>query len=130
MKIQSTFRGLLYLGMATALALPMLPTKAAPASAAQEANTNKQMMHNRLQDTVNQLDLNDDQKAKLKDVFADSKSKHDSIMNDSSLTQDQKKEKMKSLREETTSKVNQVLTPDQQKELKEKLAAERSKNPS
>jgi periplasmic protein CpxP/Spy len=123
-------RGLLYLGIAAALTLPVFPAKASLPSAAQQAGGSKRMMHDRLQDAVNQLDLNDDQKAKLKDVFADTKSKRDAIMNDSSLTQDQRREKMKSLHQDTLGKVNEVLTPDQQKQLKDKLSAERSKNPS
>jgi Spy/CpxP family protein refolding chaperone len=132
MKMQNMFRGLFYVGIATALTLPALPTKAFPASAAQDVSGNgsKRMMRDRLQDAVSQLDLNDDQKGKLNDVFADSKSKREAIANDSSLTKDQKREKMKSLHEDTMSKVNQVLTPDQQKQLKDKLSAERSKNPS
>jgi periplasmic protein CpxP/Spy len=87
------------------------------------------MMRDRLQEAVNELNLTDDQKGKLKDVFADAKTKHDSIMNDSTLTQDQKKDKMKSLHEDTMSKVNDVLTPDQRTQLKEKLAANKAKNP-
>jgi Spy/CpxP family protein refolding chaperone len=128
MKIQDMFRGLLYLGIAASLTLPGLPLQASSANAVPQA-TDKRMMHDRLQDAVNQLNLNDDQKGKLKDVFADSKSKHDAIMNDSTLTSDQKRDKMKSLHVDTLSKVNEVLTPDQQAQLKEKLGAAKAKNP-
>jgi Spy/CpxP family protein refolding chaperone len=128
MKMQNMIRGLLYLGIAAGLSFPAVPVKAAPARAAQDT-ANKRMNHDRLQDAVNQLDLNDDQKGKLKDVFAGSKTKRQSIMSDSSLNDDQRKEKMKSLHEDTLSKVNEVLTPDQQTQLKEKLAAAKSKKP-
>jgi periplasmic protein CpxP/Spy len=128
MKIQGMFRGLLFLGVAASLVVPALPAKASPAKALPQTE-NRGMMRDKLQEAVNELNLTDDQKGKLKDVFADAKTKRDSIMNDSSLTQDQKKDKMKSLHEDIISKVNDVLTPDQRTQLKEKLAAAKAKNP-
>jgi periplasmic protein CpxP/Spy len=129
MKIQGMFRGLLLLGVAASLVMPALPAKASPGKALPQTE-NRRMMHDRLQEAVNELNLTDDQKGKLKDVFADAKTKRDSIANDSSLTQDQKKDKMKALHDDTMSKVNDVLTPDQRTQLKEKLAAAHAKNPS
>jgi Spy/CpxP family protein refolding chaperone len=120
MKIKPVFRGLFYLGVAASLTLPALqysPAKALPQT------PDKKMMHDRLQEAVNDLNLNDDQKGKLKDVFTDAKSKRETIMSDSSLTADQKKDKMKALHQDTISKVNEVLTPDQRAQLKEKLEA-------
>jgi periplasmic protein CpxP/Spy len=128
MKMQGMFRGLLFLGVAASLVVPALPA-ASPGKALPQQTENRRMMRDRLQEAVNELNLTDDQKGKLKDVFADAKTKHDSIMNDSTLTQDQKKDKMKSLHEDTMSKVNDVLTPDQRTQLKEKLAANKAKNP-
>jgi periplasmic protein CpxP/Spy len=128
MKMQGMFRGLLFLGVAASLVVPALPA-ASPGKALPQQTENRRMMRDRLQEAVNDLNLTDDQKGKLKDVFADAKTKHDSIMNDSTLTQDQKKDKMKSLHEDTMSKVNDVLTPDQRTQLKEKMAANKAKNP-
>jgi periplasmic protein CpxP/Spy len=128
MKMQGMFRGLLFLGVAASLVVPALPA-ASPGKALPQQTENRRMMRDKLQEAVNELNLTDDQKGKLKDVFADAKTKHDSIMNDSTLTQDQKKDKMKSLHEDTMSKVNDVLTPDQRTQLKEKLAANKAKNP-
>lgn len=127
MKLQGMFRGLLYLGIAAGLALPAFPVKA---SAQAEPSTERKMMRDKLQETVNELNLTDDQKGKLKDVFADAKSKRDSIMSDSSLTDDQKKDKMKALHQDTMSKVNEVLTTDQRAQLKEKMAAAKAKAPT
>jgi periplasmic protein CpxP/Spy len=124
MKINAMFRGLLTLGLAAGLTVPVLPAKPA-----QETTTaEKQAMKDKLQESVNELNLNDDQKDKLKDVFSNSRTKRESIMNDSALTDDQKKEKMKSLRQDTMSKVNHILTPDQQAQLKEKLAAAKAEH--
>jgi Spy/CpxP family protein refolding chaperone len=120
MTIQRIFRGLLYLGVAASLTWPALqasPPKALPQTA------DKKMMHDKLQEAVNELNLTDDQKGKLKDVFSDAKSKREVIMSDTALTSDQKKDKVKALHQDTMTKVNDVLTPDQRTQLKEKLEA-------
>jgi len=126
MKINAMFRGLLFLGLAAGLTMPALPAKPA-----QETTTAENpAMRDRLQEAIKELNLNDDQKDKLKDVFANSRTKRETILNDSSLTDDQKREKMKTLRQDTMSKVNHILTPDQQAQLKEKLAAAKAeRNP-
>jgi len=126
MKIQAMFRGLLFLGLAAGLTVPALPAKPAQ----ETTTTEKQAMKDRLQEAVKELNLNDDQKDKLKDVFANSRTKRETIMNDSSLTDDQKREKMKTLHQDMMSRVNHILTPDQQAQLKEKLAAAKAeRNP-
>jgi len=131
MKIQSMCRGLLYMGIAAGLTLPALRVQVSSARALpQAAAADKKAMHDKLQEVVNELNLSDDQKGKLKDVFTDAKSKREAIMNDSSLTADQKKDKMKSLREDTMGKINEVLTPDQRNQLKEKLSAAKAKAPA
>ena len=120
MKIHRIFRGLFFLGVAASLTLPALP--ASPAKALPQT-PDKKMMHDRLQEAVNELNLTDDQKAKLKPVFADAKSKRENIMSDASLSSDEKKDKMKALHQDIMSKVNDVLTPDQRTQLKERLEA-------
>ena len=109
MKIHRIFRGLFFLGVAASLTLPAL--QASPAKALPQT-PDKKMMHDRLQEAVNELNLTDDQKAKLKPVFADAKSKRENIMSDASLSSDEKKDKMKALHQDIMSKVNDVLTPD------------------
>ena len=75
------------------------------------------------------MSLTDDQKAKVKDIFTDAKAKHQAVSNDASLTDDQKKAKLKELHEGTLAKVNAVPTPDQQTELKSKIEAAKTKSP-
>lgn len=117
--------GLVSFAMVAALTVPIALAKRDPAQSTQAPD--RAAMRDRLQATVESLNLSDDQKSKLKDIFADARSKRETIMNDSSLTDDQKKAKMKGLRDDTMSKVNGVLTPDQQTELKSKLEAARAK---
>jgi Spy/CpxP family protein refolding chaperone len=117
--------GLISLGMVAALAIPLAVAKPNPPQSTEAPD--RAAMRDRLQAAVESLNLNDDQKAKLKDVFADAHSKRETIMHDSSLTDDQRKAKMKDLHEDTMTKVNAILTPDQQTELKSKLQAARAK---
>jgi Spy/CpxP family protein refolding chaperone len=51
-------------------------------------------------------------------------------MTDTSLNEDQKHAKMKELHEATMAKMNEVLTPDQQAELKSKMAEAKAKPPA
>jgi Spy/CpxP family protein refolding chaperone len=129
MKIKRLLGGLVSLGMVAAMAVPLALAKSQDASAPQASG--KQMgMRGGLQAAVESLSLTDDQKAKVKDIFADAKTKYQTVSSDTSLTDDQKKAKMKELHEGTLAKVNGVLTPDQQTELKSKLEAARTKPPS
>ncbi|OLB17130.1 MAG: hypothetical protein AUH16_11555 [Acidobacteria bacterium 13_2_20CM_57_7] len=87
-------------------------------------------MHGGLQAAVESLNLTDDQKAKVKDIFADAKTKKQAVSSDASLSEEQKKAKMKELHTSIMAKLNEVLTPDQQTELKTKMEAAKAKSPS
>jgi Spy/CpxP family protein refolding chaperone len=128
MKIEKILGGLVSLGMVAALAVPLTLAKSQDTPAPQVAG--KEMgMRGGLQAAVESLGLTDDQKAKVKDIFADAKTKHQAVASDTTLTDDQKKAKLKELHEGTLAKVNAVLTPDQQTELKSKIEAAKSKPP-
>ncbi|MDE3183577.1 MAG: hypothetical protein KGM16_09180 [Bacteroidota bacterium] len=64
------------------------------------------------------LNLTEDQKTQLKSMREQMKQQHSAIQNDASLTADQKKEKMKSLRQSQMQKMNAILTPDQQAKMR------------
>ena len=66
----------------------------------------------------------------MKDIFADAKAKRLTVRCDSSLTDDQKKAKMKELHAGTMAKLNEVLTPDQQAQLKTKMEAAKAAKPT
>src|SRR6267143_6383344 len=93
MKIERVWGGLVSLGMVAALAVPLavanLQAMPAPQTAGKEMG-----MHGGLQAAVESLNLTDDQKAKVKDIFADAKTKRQAVSSDTSLTDDQKKAKM------------------------------------
>jgi protein CpxP len=129
MKQRTAIRGLVYLGLGVFLSVPFLPAVTSAARPLPQAAESRQAMRDAFQEAVNELNLTDDQKGKLKDIFADAKAKRESIGKDTSLTDDQKKEKMKELKTDTRSKVNEVLTPEQRAQLKEKIEALKAKQP-
>ena len=116
------------MGMVAALAVPLALTNS-QATPAPQAAGRERGMHSGLQAAVESLNLTDDQKAKVKDIFADAKTKRQAVSNDASLSDDQKKAKMKELHSGTMAKLNEVLTPEQQTELKSKMEAAKSKPP-
>ena len=126
MKIEKMLGGLVSLGLAAALAVPgaLAKPQAAPQTAAKEMG-----MHGGLQAAVESLNLTDDQKAKVKDIFADAKTKKQALSSDTSLNEEQRKAKMKELHSATMAKLNEVLTPEQQTELKSKMEAAKAKAP-
>jgi Spy/CpxP family protein refolding chaperone len=128
MKKEKMLGGLVSLGFMAALAVPGALAK--PQTTPTPQTAGKEMgMHGGLEAAVESLNLTDDQKAKVKDIFAEAKTKKQALTSDTSLNEEQKKAKMKELHSATMSKLNEVLTPDQQTELKNKLEAAKSKAP-
>src|SRR5260370_19628903 len=128
MKIEKMLGGLLSLGLAAALAVPGALAKSQAAPAHQTAG--KEMgMHGGLEAAVESLNLTDDQKAKVKDIFADAKTKKQAVSSDASLSEEQKKAKMKELHSGIMAKLNGVLTPEQQTALNNKIEAAKTNAP-
>jgi periplasmic protein CpxP/Spy len=69
----------------------------------------------RLEWLSKELNLTDDQKAKVKPILEDEGKQMKAAREDTSLSQDQKRDKMKQIHETTNSQINDILTPDQQK---------------
>jgi len=129
MKIERMSGGLVSLGLAAALAVPGALAQSQTASTRQTAGKEMGMHGSGLETAVESLNLTDDQKAKVKDIFADAKTKKQALSSDTSLSEEQKKAKMKELHSSIMTKLNEVLTPDQQTELKSKMEAAKSKAP-
>ena len=129
MKIEKMLGGLVSLGLAAALALPVALANPQAANAPQTAGKEMAMHGGGLEAAVQSLNLTDDQKAKVKDIFADAKTKKQAVSSDTSLSEEQKKGKMKELHSGVMAKLNEVLTPEQQTELKSKMEAAKSKAP-
>jgi len=129
MKIKRLLGGLVSLCLVAALAVILAPANS-QAATARQAGGKEMGIHGGLQAAVESLNLTDDQKAKVKDIFADAKTKKQAVSSDASLSEEQKKAKMKELHSATMAKLNEVLTPDQQTELKTKMEAAKTKPPA
>ena len=67
-----------------------------------------------LQMLSEKLNLTDDQKAKLRPILQDQMLQMKAVREDSSLSEEQKRAKMKSIHESSHDQINAVLTPEQQ----------------
>ncbi len=130
MKIERIWGGLVSLGLVAALAVPVALANSQATPSPQAAGKEMAMHGGGLQAAVESLNLTDDQKAKVKDIFADAKTKRQAVSSDASLNEEQKKAKMKELHAGTMAKLNEVLTPEQQTELKTKMEAAKAKPPA
>lgn len=91
----------------------------AGAQVARESNPSQKMQsdsarHHQRGQLMNQLNLTPDQKSQMKSLRQSNKQEREAIQNDASLTQEQKKAKMKELHKSQSDKMNSILTPDQQ----------------
>jgi periplasmic protein CpxP/Spy len=64
-------------------------------------------------DIAKMLDLTDDQKAKVQPILDAQRQKMRDVMQDDSLSQDDKRTKMKALRDDTNAQLKPILTPEQ-----------------
>lgn len=67
---------------------------------------------------MSELNLTSDQKTKLKEMRMANKQKRDAIMNNSSLSETQKREQLKDLHKEHAKGLDTVLTDDQKAKMK------------
>lgn len=67
---------------------------------------------------MSELNLTSDQKTKLKEMRMANKQKKDAIMNNSSLSETQKREQLKDLHKEHAKGLENVLTDDQKAKMK------------
>ncbi len=79
------------------------------------------LQKNNRREMLSELNLTKDQISKIKELKSTMKQKRDEINNDQTLTDDQKKGKLKDLRIEQKENLGTILTPDQL----EKLTLER-----
>ena len=129
MKIERIWGGFVSLGLVAAMAAPVALAKSQATPSAQAVGKEKGMHGGGLQAAVESLNLTDEQKAKVKDIFADAKTRGQAVSSDTTLSDEQKKAKMKELHSGIMVKLNEVLTPEQQTELKSKMEAAKAAKP-
>jgi Spy/CpxP family protein refolding chaperone len=72
-----------------------------------------------LQLLTEKLNLTDEQQAKLKPIFQDQEQQLKAVRDDTSLSQEQKIAKKKTIHESFHDQINSVLTPEQQDKFKQ-----------
>jgi Spy/CpxP family protein refolding chaperone len=73
----------------------------------------------RMEKIQKELNLTADQQQKVRQIRQDFKGRIDAVRNDASLSQEQKKEKMKEIMKAQGEQMKTVLTPEQQQKMKE-----------
>jgi Spy/CpxP family protein refolding chaperone len=86
-------------------------TTNAPAAGA-STNAPPRGMRGRM-DIAKMLNLTDEQKAQVQPILDAQRQKARDIMQDDSLSQDDKRAKMKEIRDDTTAQLKPILTPEQ-----------------
>ena len=105
------------------------PSQESPAPAPDKhAGMHGEGVDQHLQMLSEKLNLTDDQKAKLKPILQDQMQQMKAVREDSSLSQEQRRAKMKSIHESLHEQINAVLTPDQQAKFKQMRQEEMQKH--
>lgn|SRR5215469_6466441 len=120
--------GLLLLGTfaPTAFAQSATQDQTAPPATSEPAPR----AHQRDADRYAGLNLSDDQKAQIKKIQQEAKGKADAIMSDSSLSDLQKKAKIKQIHRAAREHAHNVLTPEQREQLNANSRERHSERPA
>lgn len=110
------------LGAALAIGVPVFAQTAADSG---QANSQAQAAPNghrhgrRMHELTKELNLTPDQQTRIKPIFQQAHAQAKTIRQDTTLSQDQKRSKIKELHENTMAQLNGILTPEQQTQLKQ-----------
>ena len=107
--------GLLFAGQS----YPAPQTSAPPQGSAMGSHPDASSPEAHLQMLSEKLNLTPAQKVKLKPILEDQAEQMKAVRDDTSLTPEQQKAKMKAVHESFHDQINGVLTPEQQAKLKE-----------
>jgi Spy/CpxP family protein refolding chaperone len=78
---------------------------------------------------TDRLKLTPDQVTKIKPILADQQTQMGALRGDQSLSQDDRMAKMTKIRTDATTKINAILTPDQQTEYKKMMSEMGARRP-
>jgi|GraSoi2013_115cm_1033766.scaffolds.fasta_scaffold01613_6 protein CpxP len=95
------------------------PSTQAPSSGAPQGQPTRQhampTVDDQLKNLTDKLSLSADQQAKIKPILEDRQTQAQTVMSDNSLSQDDRRSKMRSLHESSSAKIRDVLNDDQKK---------------
>ena len=90
-------------------------TQESKAQAQTEAGPHQGQRANHLEWLSKELNLTDEQREKVKPILDEQTKQMHAAQEDTSLSQEQKRDKMKQIHQTTHSQINEILTPEQQK---------------
>jgi Spy/CpxP family protein refolding chaperone len=102
-------------------------TNSTDAATTSPAGGNMQNRKQAAKQMMRELNLSKDQTKEMKEVRQNTKAQREAIKNDATLTDEQKKEKVKALAKESGQKISKILTPEQLAKLKAMQAERRKK---
>ena len=109
------FAVLLFLACSVTARAQDAATQESKAQAQTEAGAHHGQRAGHLEWLSKELNLTDEQKAKVKPILDDQSKQMHATQEDTSLSQEQKRDKMKQIHQTTHSQINEILTPEQQK---------------
>ena len=83
------------------------------------------MRKNKKKEMMQTLNLTKEQRGQMKEFHQSMKQKKEAVAGDQSLTESQKKEKLKELHKEQKEKMNSILTPEQREKMMEQKKKEK-----
>jgi Spy/CpxP family protein refolding chaperone len=95
----------------------LLPSIAQADSKAPKTENRRGAMHNQMEMMAQYLELTDVQKAKIKPIMEQSQQRSKKVRADKSLSPEQKRAKMKTIRQDSWKKINPILTEAQRKKI-------------
>lgn len=113
------FAVLLFFACSVAVRAQDAGTQESKAQAQTEAGPHQGQHANHLEWLSKELNLTDSQKAQVKPILDEQSKQMRATQEDTSLTQEQKHEKMKQIHQTTHSQINGILTPEQQRKFAE-----------
>ena len=90
-------------------------------SSQQQKEQAKPRHHKAMHHLLAKLNLNNDQKAQIKQIHQNTKAQIAAVKKDTSLNADQQKAKIREIRETARQQTDQVLTPDQRQQLQAEI---------
>ncbi|PWT81024.1 MAG: hypothetical protein C5B58_10450 [Acidobacteria bacterium] len=123
-------------GLAGLLLLCSLPNSALAQGSSQSSEQGasqqqqeqaKPRHHKKMHHMLAKLNLSNDQKAQIKQIHESTKSQIVAVNKDTSLTADQKKTKIREIRQNARKQTDEVLTPEQRQQLQAEMKQMREK---
>ena len=98
---------------------PAAQPAAGPQQPGQRARMRRDWVEDRLERMSRRLNLTDEQKAKIRPILQDEQKQMKALREDASVSQEQRREKARQIRNSNQRQIDEILTPEQKEKRKE-----------